>query len=838
MRVSLARRMLLASAGLALVVVAAFAVLHDAVADLRAASRLAADSHEVIATANRTEKLVLDVETGQRGFLVTNREEFLEPWGRGRRRLPGQTVRLIRLVAGNPSQESLAQAIDAAARDYMTDYSIPLVDRARRDLAAARRTVAAGEGKRRVDAIRAEFARFVTAEQRLARSRSDRARRAAGRALAIALGGLAVSAFLILAYAAYLSRAIVRPVVRVAACADQLAGGNLGARVPVRGKDELARLGRSFNAMGEALEHSRDELESQNIELEHQTSELEDQHQQLAAVNDELRSQRDELERTAAQLEDERARAQRFNELARRLTAQTEVKARAAIVLDTLADLLQADVGVLHGPDGSDDGWRPLATRGLDPTRLHPGMSPRDGIAGRALAEGRPLAADYDGTRLRVPTLAGEAPVRHELHVPLVYGELRPGVLTLGRVSDAGFPPDRVDGVRDLADQAAVALANALAAERVRELATINRAVLDGVRDAIVLAGADGRVLLANAAAERLAEELLEGGTNERAGPELAAAEVERPGREPHGGVESLIESPSERTTVDEFEHPATGRVFLRFATPVRDERGADLGHLTVVREISDERRVDHLKNELLATVSHELRTPLAGILGLAELLVARAGDQELVETYAEPILTHARRLNALVDDLLDLRRLEQGDLAPAAEPFPIDDLLREQVALFAGQSSDHHLELHLPTSSLIVDAERDRIAQVVGNLLSNAIKYSPTGGTVTVHASQRADEVVVAVVDPGLGIPAAEHERVFEKFSRVERPETRGIRGTGLGLPLAREIVRAHGGAMGFESVEGRGSRFWFTLPAAPAPGPGPGPRPGPGPGPHGSVG
>ncbi len=273
---------------------------------------------------------------------------------------------------------------------------------------------------------------------------------------------------------------------------------------------------------------------------------------------------------------------------------------------------------------------------------------------------------------------------------------------------------------------------------------------------------------------------------------------------------------------MDEVDFTEAGRTFVRFSAPLRDERGVGAGHLTVVREVTDERRVEHLKTELLATVSHELRTPLAGILGLAELLVARVDDPDIVETYATPILTHARRLNALVDDLLDLRRIEEGDYRPQMEPFPIGELLREQVALFAGQSSAHRLELDLPASTLVVAGERDRIAQVVDNLLSNAIKYSPGGGTVTVQASAHDGSVLVTVVDPGLGIPAEEQPRVFEKFSRIERAETKGIGGTGLGLSLARELVLAHGGEMGFESVEGRGSRFWFTLPVGGADGDG----------------
>jgi signal transduction histidine kinase len=255
----LTRRMAVASGLLALIVGAAFAVLLVSVADLHSAERLARHSEEVLAAANQLERLVIDLETGQRGFVLTGQQRFLQPWRDAQVAVPEATRTLERLTVV-AEQHRRAQRITQAVTSFLRDYSVPLVAAARRDLASARTVAATEEGKRRVDAIRADFDSLMATERGLAATRQDRSEAAARRAAVAAATGLAGSILLILAFSGYLTRAIVRPIRRAAAMAGRLAGGDLAARLPERGVGEIGVLERSFNSMAGSLEASRDEL--------------------------------------------------------------------------------------------------------------------------------------------------------------------------------------------------------------------------------------------------------------------------------------------------------------------------------------------------------------------------------------------------------------------------------------------------------------------------------------------------------------------------------------------------------------------------------------------------
>jgi len=226
-------------------------------------------------------------------------------------------------------------------------------------------------------------------------------------------------------------------------------------------------------------------------------------------------------------------------------------------------------------------------------------------------------------------------------------------------------------------------------------------------------------------------------------------------------------------------------------------------------------RESERLKSDLVNTVSHELRTPLSGVLGFTKLLLSRDFDSETRRHYLGIIDAQARRLAELIDDFLDMRRIEEGRFERAKELVDMVTLLREEAQLYSQQSPKHQLAVEVGPKPLPVMGNPNRLRQVIGNLISNAIKYSPQGGIVEISAEAENGSVRVEIRDEGMGIPPSQQPQIFTKFFRGDAAAS-GITGTGLGLAVSRDIVESHGGRIGFTSAEGEGTTFFVELPGA----------------------
>jgi len=224
-------------------------------------------------------------------------------------------------------------------------------------------------------------------------------------------------------------------------------------------------------------------------------------------------------------------------------------------------------------------------------------------------------------------------------------------------------------------------------------------------------------------------------------------------------------------------------------------------------------RESERLKSDLVNTVSHELRTPLSGVLGFTKLLLTRDFDSETRRHYLGIVDAQARRLSDLLDDFLDVRRIEEGRFERAKELVDMATLLEEEAQLYRQQSPKHEVAVEIDHPPLAVMGNPDRLRQVIGNLISNAIKYSPQGGVVAVTADRENGHVRVEVRDQGMGIPLGQQSQIFTKFFRGDAPAS-GITGTGLGLAVSRDIVESHGGRIGFTSAQGKGTTFFVELP------------------------
>lgn len=243
---------------------------------------------------------------------------------------------------------------------------------------------------------------------------------------------------------------------------------------------------------------------------------------------------------------------------------------------------------------------------------------------------------------------------------------------------------------------------------------------------------------------------------------------------------------------------------------------GQQVGSVIVLHDITAANELDRAKDELVAMVSHELRTPLASLVGFSELLLSREFPDAQRKKYLETMLKEGQRLTELINDFLDLQRMEGGykrlDLGPADLPTLIT-----RAVTAAGDNAQTPIEVDLPKDLPLVIADTNAIHQVLINLLSNARKYSPGGGSIRIDARVLDGSVEISIRDHGLGMPADALPKLFNKFYRVGNVDRRGISGTGLGLAICRGIIEAHGGRVAAESAGlSQGSRFYFTLRAA----------------------
>ena len=239
-------------------------------------------------------------------------------------------------------------------------------------------------------------------------------------------------------------------------------------------------------------------------------------------------------------------------------------------------------------------------------------------------------------------------------------------------------------------------------------------------------------------------------------------------------------------------------------------------GFVIGLHDISLFKEVERMKDDFLSTAAHELRTPLTSVQGFSEILLTRELPEDRQKTYLDTINKQSTQLAQIIDDLLDISRLEAGkglDLNP--EPVDMTVLVTEALQPFVDTSPSHRFVLEGLAESPPVQGDPFRLGQVVRNLLSNAVKYSPDGGLVVVRAETEGDYLAISVEDKGLGMTPEQQAHLFERFYRADAVN-RSIGGTGLGLTICKLIVDGHGGQMRVVSEYGMGSTFTFTVPLA----------------------
>jgi GAF domain-containing protein/nitrogen-specific signal transduction histidine kinase len=426
---------------------------------------------------------------------------------------------------------------------------------------------------------------------------------------------------------------------------------------------------------------------------------------------------------------------------------------------------------------------------------------------------------------------------RSSIVAPLMVAEDVIGVLMVFRREESYFTPEALNMVKAIASQVAVAINNAHLYELIRdqaerlgsmlrteqEEASRSQAILEAVADGVLVTGSNNRITFVNSSIQKILD--------------INADRVINEPLENFGGLFGKAASSWMETIRDWSQSPGSyqpgdtyaeqlelgdGRVALIHLAPVILQNDF-LGTVSIFRDITHEVEVDRLKSEFVATVSHELRTPMTAIKGYVDVLLMGAAGavNENQSHFLNIVKSNIDRLNILVSDLLDISRIEAGRVILTPQPLDLREIAEDVIGDVLRRSQEEGkpmaLSLDAPKALPRVMGDAERIRQVIDNLVDNAYHYTPENGTIKVgiHALD-GTEVQVDVEDNGVGIAPADQERIFERFYRGEHPLVLATPGTGLGLPIVRQLVEMHNGRIWMKSkgLPGKGSIFSFTLP------------------------
>lgn len=354
----------------------------------------------------------------------------------------------------------------------------------------------------------------------------------------------------------------------------------------------------------------------------------------------------------------------------------------------------------------------------------------------------------------------------------------------------------RVD-TRTRADASVAEQSNSRALDELRVRTERLQAALDAMPYGVIVADSDGTVLVRNQASDDAGADA----HNEV----LVQAAVQY-------NLRTALRGEARSQTVELYGPPR--RVVVVHAQPL----GAD-GAMATIEDITERSRLDAVRTDFVANISHELKTPIGALAVLAETLIDET-DPALISRLADKTVNEAHRVAKIIDDLLELSRIElSGDLI--VSECDVASLVLEATSRNSYAAKQNHVAVHAGEMAvgLKVNADHAQIASALGNLVDNAVKYSDVDGKVTVTAYSDQQGVTFVVADTGIGIPSRDLDRIFERFYRVDRARSRGTGGTGLGLSIVRHVASNHGGTVMVESREGEGSTFRLYIPDRPVP-------------------
>jgi PAS domain S-box-containing protein len=561
----------------------------------------------------------------------------------------------------------------------------------------------------------------------------------------------------------------------------------------------------------------------------------------------ETRRLAEELEQRVVERTAELAREQRNTETLLRILTEASSTLDLDRALNRTLALLNDAIGAEQGsilminPEDNTIHYRagygyltPVMTEGTRPTALKIG----EGLAGWVIKHREAVRIDdvqKDKRWIAVPQSSSGH--RSVIAAPLIVGEEIIGAIMVFHRQTGYFTPEHMNLVQAIGNQAAVAINNAQLyllirdqAERLGSMlrsqqveASRQKAILEAVADGVLVTDPNNIITFVNLSAERIMG--LEGSQVDGQSLESFVGLFGKAAQTWMQTIHTWSDDPSSHQPGDTYAEQLTletGHVVLVHLAPVI-WRNEFLGTVSIFRDITHEVEVDRLKSEFVATVSHELRTPMTSIKGYVDiLLMGAAGALNENQThFLDIVRSNTDRLSVLVNDLLDISRIEAGRVSLSLQSIDLREVTDDVVADILRRSQEENrpmgLTFDVPEGLPMVNGDLERVRQILANLVDNAYHYTPENGQITIHMKLIDDNTVQTdVQDNGIGIDSVDADRIFERFFRGEHPLVLATPGTGLGLAIVKQLVNMHKGRIWMTSkgIPGEGSTFSFTLP------------------------
>ncbi|WP_368657584.1 ATP-binding protein [Metabacillus halosaccharovorans] len=562
----------------------------------------------------------------------------------------------------------------------------------------------------------------------------------------------------------------------------------------------------------------QDELGLLSVAFEKMTKSIQDKEQDLSAQNEELHAQQDELQAQQTELEEALETTQkreldlkRRNDLVNGLANSLNKEKVLKSIVETMCEVIGADKGLIvllsRGLPHSSFG---VSEKGVKQfiTHLDSGLMIRLEEKREPFIIKRKCEKEEKGFHT-------QASYCYDIYMPVLSSSgLMEAVMVYSRL-DQAFTDDELGELNGLSKQIAISLDKIQIFELSEGERQLTQDILDTINEGIQLIDVNGTVLQVNTKMcdmidcqrDILIQSSYKNWLN------MILEKVDNHHELKQFFDQILIQGKTERQSFVYHQHSPTNRVIQVYCEPLARD-GEKFGNVVVHRDITKEYEVDVMKSEFVSTVSHELRTPLASVLGFTELMLNRELKPDRQKKYLTTIFQEAKRLTVLINDFLDVQRMEAGKQTYDKKFDDIVPLISNIIETHQVNHPSHSIQYDVQTSNTMVLGDKDKICQVFTNLISNAIKYSPNGGNILITVYEEGANLSISIKDEGLGIPEEAIGKLFTKFFRVDNSDRRRIGGTGLGLAIVKEIMKAHDGDVFVQSALKKGSTFTVSFP------------------------